>query len=75
MQDAAPEVTEVVVEGMTEPPGAALLQIGQRPHGPPGAGGAVGPGGARAGGAGGTGGGPGGPGAPPGRQAPATSAG
>ncbi len=31
VQDAAPEVTEVVVEGMTEPPGPALLQIGQRP--------------------------------------------
>src|SRR4249919_3315197 len=31
VQDAAPEVTEVVVEGMTEPPGPALLQIGRRP--------------------------------------------
>ena len=29
--DAAPEVTDVVVEGMTEPPGPALLQIGRRP--------------------------------------------
>jgi Fe-S cluster biogenesis protein NfuA/nitrite reductase/ring-hydroxylating ferredoxin subunit len=31
VQDAAPEVTEVVVEGMTEPPAPALLQIGSRP--------------------------------------------
>lgn len=31
VQDAAPEVSEVVVEGMTEPPGPALLQIGPRP--------------------------------------------
>ena len=31
VEDAAPEVTEVVVEGMTEPPGPALLQIGRRP--------------------------------------------
>jgi Fe-S cluster biogenesis protein NfuA/nitrite reductase/ring-hydroxylating ferredoxin subunit len=31
VQDAAPEVTEVVVEGMTEPPGPQLLQIGRRP--------------------------------------------
>jgi Fe-S cluster biogenesis protein NfuA/nitrite reductase/ring-hydroxylating ferredoxin subunit len=31
VQDAAPEVTEVVVEGMTEPPGPALFQIGTRP--------------------------------------------
>jgi Fe-S cluster biogenesis protein NfuA/nitrite reductase/ring-hydroxylating ferredoxin subunit len=31
IQDAAPEVTEVVVEGMTEPPGPPLLQIGSRP--------------------------------------------
>jgi Fe-S cluster biogenesis protein NfuA/nitrite reductase/ring-hydroxylating ferredoxin subunit len=29
--DAAPEVTEVVVEGMTESPAPALLQIGPRP--------------------------------------------
>jgi Fe-S cluster biogenesis protein NfuA len=41
VQDAAPEVTEVVVEGMTEPPGPQLLQIGSRPPdaaagGPPG---------------------------------------
>ena len=40
VQDAAPEVTEVVVEGMTEPPGPPLLQIGPRPEtaasGPPG---------------------------------------
>jgi Fe-S cluster biogenesis protein NfuA/nitrite reductase/ring-hydroxylating ferredoxin subunit len=32
VQDAAPEVTEVVVEGMTEPPGPPLLQIGPRPE-------------------------------------------
>jgi len=38
VQDAAPEVTEVVVEGMTTPPGPALLQIGPRPDGVPGAG-------------------------------------
>ena len=34
VQDAAPEVTEVVVEGVTEapaPPGPVLLQIGPRP--------------------------------------------
>jgi len=31
VQDAAPEVTEVVVEGMTAPPGPQLLQIGPRP--------------------------------------------
>src|SRR5215831_8897490 len=31
VQDAAPEVSEVVVEGMTAPPGPALLQIGPRP--------------------------------------------
>lgn len=34
VQEAAPEVTEVVVEGMTEPPGPpspVLLQIGSRP--------------------------------------------
>src|SRR5215471_1094605 len=36
VQDAAPEVAEVVVEGMTAPPGPQLLQIGPRP----GAGGA-----------------------------------
>jgi Fe-S cluster biogenesis protein NfuA/nitrite reductase/ring-hydroxylating ferredoxin subunit len=40
VEDAAPEVTEVVVEGMTDPPGPALLQIGRRPDaaasGPPG---------------------------------------
>jgi Fe-S cluster biogenesis protein NfuA len=29
--DAAPEVTKVVVEGMTAPPAPVLLQIGQRP--------------------------------------------
>jgi Fe-S cluster biogenesis protein NfuA/nitrite reductase/ring-hydroxylating ferredoxin subunit len=29
--DAAPEVTEVVVEGMTAPPAPVLLQIGRRP--------------------------------------------
>jgi Fe-S cluster biogenesis protein NfuA len=31
VQDAAPEVTEVLVEGMTAPPGPTLLQIGPRP--------------------------------------------
>ena len=31
VQDAAPEVTEVVVEGMTVPPAPQLLQIGRRP--------------------------------------------
>jgi Fe-S cluster biogenesis protein NfuA/nitrite reductase/ring-hydroxylating ferredoxin subunit len=31
VRDAAPEVTEVVVEGMTAPPEPALLQIGKRP--------------------------------------------
>jgi Fe-S cluster biogenesis protein NfuA/nitrite reductase/ring-hydroxylating ferredoxin subunit len=40
VEEAAPEVTEVVVEGMTEPAGPALLQIGRRPgaasSGPPG---------------------------------------
>src|SRR5215831_6867436 len=35
VQDAAPEVTEVVVEGMTAPPGPKLLQIGPRPGAPP----------------------------------------
>jgi Fe-S cluster biogenesis protein NfuA/nitrite reductase/ring-hydroxylating ferredoxin subunit len=34
VQDAAPEVSEVVVEGMTEPPGQQLLQIGRRPAEP-----------------------------------------
>jgi Fe-S cluster biogenesis protein NfuA/nitrite reductase/ring-hydroxylating ferredoxin subunit len=39
--DAAPEVTEVVVEGVTAPPAPALLQIGRRPDGArPGEGGA-----------------------------------
>ena len=42
VQDAAPEVTQVVVEGMTAPPEPALLQIGPRPGAvtavPPGAG-------------------------------------
>jgi Fe-S cluster biogenesis protein NfuA/nitrite reductase/ring-hydroxylating ferredoxin subunit len=34
VQDAAPEVTDVVVEGMTAaPPGPQLLQIGRRPDG------------------------------------------
>jgi Fe-S cluster biogenesis protein NfuA/nitrite reductase/ring-hydroxylating ferredoxin subunit len=37
VQDAAPEVTEVVVEGMTAPPGPKLLQIGPRPGDVPGA--------------------------------------
>ena len=31
VEDAAPEVTEVVVEGMTDPPEPPLLQIGRRP--------------------------------------------
>jgi Fe-S cluster biogenesis protein NfuA/nitrite reductase/ring-hydroxylating ferredoxin subunit len=31
VQDAAPEVTDVVVEGMTAPPSPPLLQIGARP--------------------------------------------
>jgi Fe-S cluster biogenesis protein NfuA len=31
VHDAAPEVTQVVVEGMTEPPAPQLLQIGSRP--------------------------------------------
>jgi Fe-S cluster biogenesis protein NfuA len=52
VRDAAPEVTEVAVEGMTEAPGPNLLQIGPRPPassaaGPgasPGPGAAVGPG-------------------------------
>ena len=38
VQDAAPEVTEVVVEGMTAPPEPKLLQIGPRPAPGPGAG-------------------------------------
>jgi Fe-S cluster biogenesis protein NfuA/nitrite reductase/ring-hydroxylating ferredoxin subunit len=38
VQDAAPEVTEVVVEGMTAPPEPKLLQIGPRPGSAPGAG-------------------------------------
>jgi Fe-S cluster biogenesis protein NfuA/nitrite reductase/ring-hydroxylating ferredoxin subunit len=38
VQDAAPEVTEVTVEGMTAPPEPKLLQIGSRPDGVPGAG-------------------------------------
>src|SRR5437660_12676852 len=40
VQDAAPEVTDVVVEGMTAAPEPALLQIGPRPPSPAGAGGA-----------------------------------
>jgi Fe-S cluster biogenesis protein NfuA len=32
VQAAAPEVTDVVVEGMTAPPAAPLLQIGRRPE-------------------------------------------
>jgi Fe-S cluster biogenesis protein NfuA/nitrite reductase/ring-hydroxylating ferredoxin subunit len=35
VQDAAPEVTEVVVEGVTAPPGPKLLQIGKRPDDAP----------------------------------------
>jgi Fe-S cluster biogenesis protein NfuA/nitrite reductase/ring-hydroxylating ferredoxin subunit len=38
VEEAAPEVTQVVVEGMTEPPGPKLLQIGRRPAGPAGGG-------------------------------------
>ena len=38
VQDAAPEVAEVVVEGMTAPPEPKLLQIGPRPGTPLGAG-------------------------------------
>ena len=34
VEEAAPEVTQVVVEGMTEPPGPELLQIGRRPPRP-----------------------------------------
>jgi Fe-S cluster biogenesis protein NfuA len=36
VQDAAPEVTDVVVEGMTAPPEPKLLQIGRRPPDRPG---------------------------------------
>src|SRR5436305_2867891 len=36
VRDAAPEVTEVMVDGMTEPPGPALLQIGPAPSRAPG---------------------------------------
>jgi Fe-S cluster biogenesis protein NfuA/nitrite reductase/ring-hydroxylating ferredoxin subunit len=35
VQDAAPEVTEVVVEGVAAPPGPKLLQIGKRPDDAP----------------------------------------
>jgi Fe-S cluster biogenesis protein NfuA/nitrite reductase/ring-hydroxylating ferredoxin subunit len=52
VQEAAPEVSEVVVEGMTEPPGPALLQIGPRPDSADGLPGPAGHGGARADGAG-----------------------
>jgi Fe-S cluster biogenesis protein NfuA/nitrite reductase/ring-hydroxylating ferredoxin subunit len=45
VQDAAPEVTEVVVEGMTAPPEPKLLQIGLRPGLAPGAGPSAAPGG------------------------------
>ena len=38
VQDAAPEIAEVVVAGMTAPPEPKLLQIGPRPNAPPGAG-------------------------------------
>jgi len=38
VRDAAPEVTEVVVEGMATPPEPALLQIGRRPDDHPSAG-------------------------------------
>jgi Fe-S cluster biogenesis protein NfuA/nitrite reductase/ring-hydroxylating ferredoxin subunit len=47
VQDAAPEVTDVVVEGMTAPPGPQLLQIGRRPE-DPGQGGTAGAGGVAA---------------------------
>jgi Fe-S cluster biogenesis protein NfuA len=33
VEEAAPEVTQVVVEGMTEAPGPKLLQIGRKPAG------------------------------------------
>jgi len=70
VQDAAPEVSEVVVEGMTDPPGPQLLQIGRRPEtagsGPPGS-----PGG----GAGGLPGGPHPPGSPGPLGSPAAGAG
>src|SRR6266487_5336399 len=39
VEEAAPEVTQVVVEGMTEAPGPALLQIGRRSADEAGAGG------------------------------------
>ncbi len=39
VEEAAPEVTQVVVEGMTEAPGPALLQIGRRPADEAGVGG------------------------------------
>ena len=39
VEDAAPEVSEVVVEGMTAPPEPGLLQIGPRPDVLPGPGG------------------------------------
>ena len=42
--EAAPEVSEVVVEGVTEPPQAPLLQIGSRPGDLPAAAAAGGPG-------------------------------
>src|SRR5580704_18394985 len=35
VQDAAPEVSDVVVEGMTAPPEPGLLQIGRRPEDTP----------------------------------------
>jgi len=67
VEEAAPEVTQVVVEGMTEPPGPGLLQIGRRPEagtgpdgGPafmPGSGRAAGGGGAAGAGRSGAGGG------------------
>jgi Fe-S cluster biogenesis protein NfuA len=37
VKNAAPEVTAVEVEGMTEPPRSTLLQIGRRPDDTPGA--------------------------------------
>jgi len=39
VEEAAPEVTQVVVEGMTEVPAPALLQIGHRPADEAGGGG------------------------------------
>jgi Fe-S cluster biogenesis protein NfuA/nitrite reductase/ring-hydroxylating ferredoxin subunit len=75
VEDAAPEVTEVAVEGMTPAPGPALLQIGPRPSdaGSPGArAGGGSPGGASSGHAGPAGPGPGDAGRPGSMAAGAT---